>query len=89
MDLPQYYEPYEVVGETKQSWLVGYETNPIKVDKKTMVERNTKYTPIRFLATIEEVEHEEYIGNRYKIAEQVRYCNDYDKLKKIELILNE
>jgi hypothetical protein len=89
MELPQYYEPYKIVGETKQSWLVGYENNPIKVNKKTMVQTGTKYTPIYFFETLEEVERREFISNNYKLAEQIRSCSDYGKLKKIEAVLNE
>jgi hypothetical protein len=87
--LPAYWEDYEVVGETKVSWLVGYKNNPIKVDKKTLTERNMNFTPIVFVANREEMEKANYVDcQRYKIAEKVRCCTDYDTLKKIEEILN-
>lgn len=88
--LPRYWEAYEVVGETKVSWLVGHVRNPIKVDKKTMKERKQDFTPIAFVESREQMERQVWItDNRYKISRMIESCTDYDKLKRIESILKE
>ncbi len=88
--LPKYWEAYEVVGETKVSWLVGHAWNPIKVDKKTLEQRGSQWPQRKFAANRECMEQQIWISdNRHKICNVLNHCTDYDKLKRIEAILNE
>ena len=82
--LPKNWRAYEVVGETKVSWIVGYSWNPMKVNKKTFASKEN----IRFVKTLEDIAKLEFIwDNQYKISQSVGRCNDYDKLKEIQRIL--
>jgi len=83
-DLPKGWHEYTVTNETKQSWEVG---NYRKINKKTMEERIKDFTPIKFVETREEIERIEFVNQRHFIAEMVRNCKDYDKLKKIQEIV--
>ncbi len=85
-----------IVGETTQSWIVGYEgvstsdRNNLKVNKKTLTYSLKNYYGLdgRLYISEEEVDRKCWLNeNCYKIQEKVRNCKDYDKLKKIEEIL--
>ena len=82
-ELPYYWAPYEITGETRQSWICG----DIKIDKKTMVERQYNYSPIQFVSTLEEVIRKDFIDNRWRLARKIEECKDYDILKKIDELL--
>ena len=85
-----------IVGETTQSWLVGYKgENPdnrscIKVNKKTLSYKFEYGRDGHLYTSEEEIDKNCWVNdNQYKIHEAVNYCNDYDKLKAIEEILKE
>ena len=89
-----YFVERYILGETNQSWIIGYENASaddrynVKVNKKTLTyKRETPYDGILYTSedTIDQLcwIHD----NQYEIMEQVRKCNDYNKLKKIQEIL--
>lgn len=84
--LPKNWREYDVIGETKISWLVGFEPRPTKVNKKTFVSSDG----VIYVPTLADIAKTEYVWNtRYKLGEAVKYCKDYDKLKEIQRILEE
>jgi hypothetical protein len=87
-----------IIGETKQSWIVGYEgpsldnRNNLKVNKKTLTYSITNLCGLNGKLYISEemIDKECWIqDNHYEINELVRRCRDYDKLRKIDEILQE
>lgn len=84
-----------IVGETKQSWLIGYEgSNPesrtnIKANKKTLTYKG-EYGADGIIYTSEEnINQRCWIhDNQFTISERVRRCNEYDKLIRIQEILD-
>lgn len=83
-----------IVGETKQSWIVGHKEASIdnrsnlKVNKKTLTYKSNYGTDGKLYTSEEEINRACWLhDNHYRIQEQVRWCKDYDKLKKIEEIL--
>lgn len=86
-----------IIGETKQSWIVGYEgnlpddRNNLKVNKKTLIysTANTYGLDGKLYISEEEIDRNCWLkDNQFTISESVRWCKDYDKLKKIEEIIN-
>ena len=91
----EFVEKY-ILGETKQSWIVGYKTASIeersnlKVNKKTLIYSTTNTLSLdgRLYIYEEEIDRECWLNdNHYRIKELVGECKNYDKLKKIEEIL--
>lgn len=61
----------------------------IKIDMATMQEANTKYTRIRFVATLDEVKRDYFMAStRVDIANRVGTCRCYETLKAIESLLD-
>ena len=92
-----HFDERYIVGETKQSWLVGYKGSlpdnrlNLKVNKKTLQYSTTNTYGLdgKLYISEEEVEQTCWIhDNHYKIREKVDKCDDYEKLKKIEEIIN-
>lgn len=84
-----------ILGETKQSWVVGYEESDInskrniKVSKKTLTYQGSFGLDGKLYLSEEIINQTCWINdNRYEISEKVRKCEDYNKLKQIEEILN-
>jgi hypothetical protein len=93
-----HFDERYIVGETNQSWIVGYEGSSVdsksnlKVNKKTLQYSNTNMYHLdgRLYISEEEIEKECWLNdNSYRIRQMVERCRDYDKLKKIEAIFNE
>jgi hypothetical protein len=93
-----YFKERYIIGETKQSWIIGFEKSSIedrtnlKVNKKTLIYSTTNTCGFngKLYISEEQVDQECWLqDNYYKIQEQVRRCRDYNKLKKIEEILLE
>jgi hypothetical protein len=86
-----------IIGETKQSWIVGYKDSSLadrinyKVNKKTLTYSTTNlvaHDGILYTSE-EEINRKCWLNdNQYSIRERVSRCTDYEKLKKIEEILN-
>jgi hypothetical protein len=91
-----YFVERYIVGETKQSWIIGSENGKpddrwnIKVNKKTL-EYSGSYGKDGKLYISEEVVNQScwLHDNQYRIRDAVGRCRDYNKLKKIEEILNQ
>lgn len=92
-----YFVEKYIIGETKQSWIIGNQnreidhTSNIKVNKKTLTYKRGARTSLdeKLYVSEEIINQECWIKeNRCSISEAVNRCNDYDKLKKIEEILN-
>ena len=84
-----YFVEREIEGETKQSWIINYQ-GEIKVNKKTLRYKAEYGKDGKLHTSEEEIDRECWINdNHYEIKEKVGQCNDYDKLKRIELILSE
>jgi hypothetical protein len=89
-----HFQEMYILGETKQSWLVGYkgwspeDRNNIKVNKKTL-EYKAEYGKDGVLYISEEqVERKIWLNdNGFKIRDKAYNCKDYDKLIKIAEIL--
>lgn len=80
-----YFVEYHISGETNQSWIVGNH----KVNKKTLTYKTEPGKDGILYTSEEQIEQISWIHqNQYKIADRVKFCNDIDKLKKIEEILN-
>ena len=84
-----------VIGETKQSWIIGYskgsvpDKRDIKVNKKTLTYYHKSYGMDGKLYISEErIDQLCWMNdNQYEIINMVRNCNDYQKLRLIEGIL--
>lgn len=78
----EHFFPVLIVGETRISWLTEYGGKYKKI--------YDKHTPDSLrLFTEEEKDRAVWLyENQYKISEQVRKSNDYDKLRKIKEILD-
>jgi len=91
-----YFKDQIILGETKQSWIVGSEysntdsKSNYKVNKKTLT-YTYGYGHDGILYTSEEQVNQLcwMNDNHYKISEMVRNCKNYDKIRKIEEILNQ
>lgn len=91
-----YFIEKYIIGETSQSWIVGYEKNSIedrsnlKVNKKTLTYSTTNTYGLdgKLRVSEEDIEKECWLqDNKHRIREEVSRCNDYDKLKKIDEML--
>ena len=83
-----------IVGETKQSWVIGYKNSSmedisnLKINKKTLTYNGTYGLDGRLYISEEEIDRKCWVhDNHYKMQDLVMRCNDYDKLKRIEEIL--
>jgi hypothetical protein len=83
-----------IIGETTQSWIVGdqwqspYDRYIIKVNKKTLTYKYEYGRDGHLYTSEEEVNRKCWIEeNKHRIHNDVNYCNDYDKLMKIDAIL--
>jgi len=83
-----------IVGETKQSLIIGYKGSSIenrgnlKVNKKTLTYKTMYGMDGKLYISEEEINRKCWLhDNQYRIQEKVGRCNDYDKLRKIEEIL--
>jgi len=85
-----------IIGETKQSWIIGYEGNDIdsrtnfKVNKKTLTYSITNNFGLdkKLYISEEEIKRKCWVyENRSGIIRKIEQCTDYDKLRKIEDIL--
>ena len=90
-----YFVEKYIVGETKQSWLVGYKGNTpddrlnIKVNKKTLTYIRSNAFDGRLYTSEEQIDQLCWINeNRHKLSQKINQSNDYQKLKEIEAILN-
>lgn len=80
------WESQEIVGETKQSWLIGNRNFPTKVNKKTMLE-NLKQYGARHWYTAEGASDKDWRDrNVYKLSKIVE-CQDTAILKRIAEIV--
>jgi hypothetical protein len=86
-----------IIGETTQSWIVGYKNNSVddrsnyKVNKKTLNYSTTNLVAHdgKLYISEEEINEKCWLNdNKGNIRERVSRCSDYEKLKKIEEILN-
>jgi hypothetical protein len=94
-----YFNERYIIGETSQSWIVGYyqnasmdNRNNLKVNKKTLKYSNTNMYGLdgKLYTSEEEIKKLCWLNdNHYKISQMIERCKDYDKLKKIEKILME
>jgi hypothetical protein len=89
-----YFVERFILGETKQSWIIGWHGATLdsrgnyKVNKKTLTYTNSYGGNFKIHTSEEEIDRECWIQeNQYKIREAVGFCKDYEKLKKIEEIL--
>ena len=85
-----------IIGETKQSWIIGYKGNEIdsgtnlKVNKKTLTYSITNNFGLdrKLYISEEEINCKCWVyENRSGIIRKIEQCTDYDKLRKIEDIL--
>lgn len=84
-----------ILGETKQSWIIGYKNDKpeakynLKVNKKDMIVKGHALGHKLYLSE-EEINQECWLNdNRHKIIQKLQYCNDYNVFKQVEKILNE
>jgi hypothetical protein len=78
----KFYVPRVIVGETKISWLLGYD------ETDTRPERHKKSSGSIFTARM--VDDMDWMHDkRYRISEQVKSCFDVVKLKQIKELLEE
>lgn len=77
-----------VTDQTRVSWILSYEPNLPEWNKGTKYKKKDAH--LHIFISEEEIDKKCWVHeNRHKIAEAVsRRCNDYDKLKAIEAILN-
>lgn len=93
-DAPIYSEHFTsatITGETPQSWLIALSHGrpPRKVNKKTMLEANDRFTSIRWFTT-EQMGDDIWIhDHRAAIASKIGVERDASKLKRIAAILEE
>lgn len=83
------YRCVEIVGETKQSWLIHSYGPKERVNKKTLKGSPDKYSSgIPYYASLDEVKEMLWIDKHcHRIADEVRHVRDGDLLRKIaELI---
>ena len=92
-----YFREKVILGETKQSWLVGYERgraddkSNLKVNKNTLT-YSTQHGDLngKLYVSEEEIDRECWLNeNTNNLSVKVRDCKDYNKLREIEKILNE
>lgn len=73
---------YEIIGETRASWLYGPESRPYKLPKKG------PHHGILF--SEEDVEKECFVhDNAYRLSDLVRRNANYEQLKEIERIMGQ
>ena len=84
-----------IVGETKQSWIVGLKgrepnhRSNIKVKKSTLSYPADYGLDGHLYLSEDEIDQKCWKNeNHYALGERVRRCYDYQKLKEIEEILN-
>ena len=82
-----------ILGETKQSWIIGYENDCVdyrfnlKVNKKTMIVNGHALGTKLYLSE-EEINQACWMQeNSYKITQRLQRCNDYNILKQVEKLL--
>lgn len=81
----EHWVPREVVGETTQSWLIGWKSNPTKVSKKDLREGTLK----NICLSLEEVERKAWVhDNAYFLGSLVGVQDNYELLKKIAEMVN-
>ena len=90
-----YFVERYIIGETKVSWIIGYrkgstpDNRDIKVNKKTLTYARQSALNGSLYISEEEIEQDCWKhDNQYLLTEKVRKCDDYNKLKEIESILN-
>lgn len=91
-----HFDERYIIGETNQSWIIGYKNskpedkyNIIKLNKKSLTYKPDPGKDGRIYTSEEQINQICWMhDNLIKIVERVRGCNDYNKLKKIEEILN-
>lgn len=83
----KHWEPIQVIGETKNSWLVGYEHNPTKISKKDLREGKLH----NICLTEKEVDDKVFLHDHaYRIGEAVGKSQDVALLKNIaDMVLYE
>jgi len=90
-----HFDERYIIGETKVSWIIGYESN--KIENKNNIKVNKKTLEYPYQSCLNGILYisEEQIDrvcwieeNKYKIRDMVGMCKDYDKLKKIKEILD-
>jgi hypothetical protein len=82
-----------IVGETKQSWLIGYETSSptdrtvLRVNKKNMIVKGHALGQHLYLSE-DEIDKECWLHeNKYRIIESLRYVHNYELFKAIDELL--
>lgn len=75
-----------VIGETSKSWLVGPDWMASQLDRAEKVAK--KAWPGNLLTSEAEIERAAFVEQRYRLAERVQKCLDYDTLKTIEAALD-
>jgi len=74
-----------IVGETRQSWILGYDMDTKLDNGFKILKRNASRLIFDTEDAVNKVCWVE--SNRYKISDLVNKCNDYDKLQRIVKIL--
>ena len=85
-----------IIGETKASWIIGYENSKvedkssIKVNKKTLQYKAWNGNISTLYTCEDEIDQICWVNdNQYAISNSVSRCHDYDKLMKIKHILED
>lgn len=85
----EHWEPCEIIGETLRSWLVGSPYMKTWADMERKADKVAKKDfPGKYATSEEDIEKAAFVEGRFRLAEKVRYCTDYDTLKKVEAALN-
>lgn len=82
----EHWVPMEVVGETSRSWLVGPEWARKNPERATKIAK--KDWPGNLAVSQADIDRRAFVETRYKIADRVGNCRDYDTLKAIETALD-
>lgn len=84
----EHFVARKIYGETKRSWLVGEDHDPIRVDKKTLTTRSEFGRGCNVLTSEHEVDDACYVEDtRNSIADAVRRCRNASVLRQIEALL--
>lgn len=79
----EHWTPYEVVGETSRSYIIGLPASsyrPFKISKKDVVEG----TGLKGWAfSLEEIDQKAFVEQAVEIAEKIRWTKDYKTLRAV------
>jgi hypothetical protein len=81
----KHWRERKIIGETKVSWLVGFEWKPDKVNKKKLAAGELG----NYCASWDQIEEAAWVhANRWKIVRLLEWERSYDKIKEIAKILD-